>query len=926
MIRRLLPLLMTVLMLPSIASAATYWSITATTSPTTLKSNLTPARPANFGNYTTPNGGITTNITKSTVTSVDYLVTVPAGYILQNVKVDAAVKGTTAGTYTVNKGTQLSHSIVASYARASYVITTIPVANGNVSPSKTYSTSAAINVRPNTGYQLTGVVIDTTTYALAAGLPAFVTLTGNSSGAVYTFTTGSHSIKGLFAATPTAQAVITTPSQTVAVGTTGIAINGSSSTSSVPGTTYDWTATCGTVTPTAPNAKTATYNAPATTGSCSVILTVTAAGISPYPTASVTFTMVSPVIDSTKTCLDCHDGINGPAVPGFTASVHNGVISCADCHNPDGSASHAYNVSTASVSPASFQVLTSHLISGYNKGDTFCSACHSPTIAADFAASRHSVRAGAASCSFCHVQGVHNPQAACVDCHTPGNPLGLPWPPAGLTFHTSYTGTNLCTNCHNLHNPALVTGVPYPHFSTYSTAQYVTTNITCNECHNSTADNTFHIYSANRQWAKSSKANPTSPAYIGSGPYTEVNLEAADFKFLGTPQPAKPATSASQDCVRCHTTTGFINYVTPLEPANPNSAFSDIHAWATAGDRTREMVACNACHNSTNGFDASFSRRSIGIETDPTFNPGVLNVAAWYSYSSAATKKIIKAKSYANPAGTGMFDSNLCIACHTGKAAGDLIKLSGNCTASPSIACRVGVTGSFWAEVDFIDPHNMNTANLMFPDGLRAGYEYRAGTSASPAHTNIGLDTTQGPCVGCHMSSPRKHSFAALSTASSGVIASITTNRCITCHGSSAPLIDPGILQVKKEGYQAALVVIAAQLAAKGIYYNPATAPYFFTTADPAQQTLATRTVNWNSNGGAFQGAHLMGAAFNLRLLQPGAGWVHNSTYAKRLLYDTIDYLDDGTPANSTVASTISGLGIDQNLKDRANNYIGIRP
>jgi hypothetical protein len=494
-----------------------------------------------------------------------------------------------------------------------------------------------------------------------------------------------------------------------------------------------------------------------------------------------------------------------------------------------------------------------------------------------------------------------------------------------LAFHNSYTGTNLCTNCHNRHNPALVSGVPYPHFSTYSTAQFVTTNISCNNCHNSTVDNSFNIYPANREWAKTGKANPTSPAYIGPGPYSETNLSTFDFKFFGTPLPAKPANSTSQDCVRCHTTTGFINYVTPTDPQNLNSAFSDIQAWGISGDRTREMIGCSACHNNTSGFDATFSRRSIGVETAPDDFPLVYNVRAWYGYSSAATRKIIRSKSYANPAGIGMFDSNLCIACHTGKAAGDLIKYPGVCTPVASIACRVGATGGFWANVEFIDPHNMNTANLMFPDGLRAGYEYRTGTSSNPAHTNIGLDTTRGPCVGCHMSSPNKHSFSALSTAGNNVITSISTNVCTSCHGSSAPPTDPATLQTKKEGYQAALEVIAAQLATRGIYYNAVKAPYFFTTADPAQQAYDTRTVNWNSNA-TFQGANLLGAAFNLRLLQPGAGWVHNSIYSKRLLYDTIDYLDDGNPGNNSVASTLSGMNIAQNTKDRANIYIGIRP
>ena len=72
-----------------------------------------------------------------------------------------------------------------------------------------------------------------------------------------------------------------------------------------------------------------------------------------------------------------------------------------------------------------------------------------------------------------------------------------------------------------------------------------------------------------------------------------------------------------------------------------------------------------------------------------------------------------------------------------------------------------------------------------------------------------------------------------------------------------------------------------------------------------------------------------MGAAFNLRLLDTDAGWVHNGTTARRMLYDTIDYLDDGTQNNS-VASTISSLygagKIDATTETYALAYISTRP
>jgi hypothetical protein len=138
---------------------------------------------------------------------------------------------------------------------------------------------------------------------------------------------------------------------------------------------------------------------------------------------------------------------------------------------------------------------------------------------------------------------------------------------------------------------------------------------------------------------------------------------------------------------------------------------------------------------------------------------------------------------------------------------------------------------------------------------------------------------------------------------------------------------DAGFLETKKEGYQAALTVITAQLAAKGVYFNATNPPYFFTTAVTTLQGPSTRVTNWNAPAPLSQGANLMGAAFNLRLMQSDGGWVHNPTSTKRLLYDTIDYLDDGNPANNTVATTIQNLaGVDQTVKNKATAYLVPRP
>lgn len=238
-------------------------------------------------------------------------------------------------------------------------------------------------------------------------------------------------------------------------------------------------------------------------------------------------------------------------------------------------------------------------------------------------------------------------------------------------------------------------------------------------------------------------------------------------------------------------------------------------------------------------------------------------------------------------------------------------------------SAAAGLIGTFWANVDFVDPHGGVPVNFMFLNGMRGGYDYRGGAFPVPYHTNINIGaaySSQGPCVGCHMTSAKKHSFTVLSSASNGVISAIRSDLCTDCHGDIAAPITAADLNSKKDGYRAALTIITAQLAAKGIYYDRSKAPYFFNSADPAQHSPATRTVNWNLDA-TFQGANVMGAAFNLRLLDSDSGWVHNGTYSKRLLYDTVDYLDGGGQNNSVVV-TIQNLDVDPGVKAAALAYI----
>lgn len=66
-------------------------------------------------------------------------------------------------------------------------------------------------------------------------------------------------------------------------------------------------------------------------------------------------------------------------------------------------------------------------------------------------------------------------------------------------------------------------------------------------------------------------------------------------------------------------------------------------------------------------------------------------------------------------------------------------------------------------------------------------------------------------------------------------------------------------------------------------------------------------TEDWTA-GGSYNGKNAMGAAFNFNYLhhEPGA-YAHNRYYAKRLLYDSIDYLDNAS-LDQSVGSALDAL------------------
>lgn len=475
--------------------------------------------------------------------------------------------------------------------------------------------------------------------------------------------------------------------------------------------------------------------------------------------------------------------------------------------------------------------------------------------------------------------------AGCADCHEPeqGHPTGCNLchggTPVGASKHVSKNPDEdkKCDKCHGRTSGLFPKGTRREHYgdndaaSRYIgfekyTASYVSTNYIgkCRKCHNPHDPTTNIEY--NRSWAKSGHGD------VAAGPRTN-----RDFKLYGTNEAVN--LTFGPVCVRCHTTTGFVNFV--------ESKFTDVRPFGTSADKTKEVTGCDACHS-----NYGFARRAVP------------RVTIYYNFSGVSKVSV------GNPGGHAKIQnnavlypdfgaSNMCIPCHAGRGVGSEITTLQN-------------MGIDFSRITSPSSHDFSGAAILTSkSGYEfSGKEYKSGTGANTGHDETGLDTGKGPCITCHMNKITKsdsHTFKpvlhdaarfyqytssktwakfySVNFASPAAlkISSITSQSCNTsgCHvGLSATELNRD-----KDGYISALAALNQWV--RLVRNVPVGAP-----ANPvcSNTTNAPRLLTkWDYYG---TGPDLMGAAFNLATFnnEPGA-YVHNPLYAKRLVYDSISYL-----------------------------------
>lgn len=620
-------------------------------------------------------------------------------------------------------------------------------------------------------------------------------------------------------------------------------------------------------------------------------------------------------------CESCHGGGSAHRGIGPIPVPIPGVDACAKCHaEVDATTGETIALrSRGGHSPAATTAVTDYLISGHagdprdrsTRSDAIgCNRCHSDEGAKLYRGLSTVAAITATNGRGAEPLGMENiTPIQCRTCHdvheTGGNKLLID---ATADASAQY---NTCNHCHagdnddlNYHvghaddNGLLDRELTDTHYDDPATGYGLTTDLiegyvirkqadtACSDCHNvHSGDNTINI-----QWANSAHGGfilqEKINAVAAGGDPTTSGANGDDSSWPHYDWDA--ANRAS--CQRCHTATGAANFMSdPTGYVAANNDFSHI-----AGGQN-EMLYCWGCHDNA----------AAGTLRDPG--------AIVETYTATTAGNPPTTVEYPDVSG-----SNLCMTCHLGREVGENIK---NDTDADGVR-------------SFINSHYLAAGATLFGE---SGYEYDGRNYDDPdafvhAKVGMGLDVvtgnanydavrgnyTNGPCVTCHFTSnDGSHSLSPVTEYAPGDVS--LNPVCVECHttrgtGNAAQTWLSDTWQAR---YQGALDALNNQLAAKGIHFYEAH-PYFYQAAD-GQGGAYT---NWAGVYGLGLWKDTMGAAFNYNLLAHDPGGVaHNRYYTRRLIYDAIDYIDNGV-LDYSVFATLNAIPDGTDYKANAITYI----
>ncbi len=857
--------------------------------------------------------------------SQTFTVTPAAGYSVSSVIVNGApVANSGDGTYTIGSGSPIdnSQSLVVYFKQnlltvaASQPDTTMGriVLQACDSTGKTFGTRSMVSIA---GLKSTGYVkvtaypnanykVATVAGVTAAGLQGEVV-------SVVVPASSNPSVTATFDLAPVVKAALSV-SKSVVNMNEAVLLDASKTTANVTGVTYAFSATPAgaTITPVTGTA-TAWAKFP-TTGAYTVSVVASAPGASDNSAVAVLD------VAATNSCLTCHNNRNADLVARVQAGGHAYAIasghdtgSCQRCHTTEGYQNFAKQsgVDFGGYNPV-FTTITNVDAAGNKILTTVgCYACHNnhDSVLQSTPASWDPKYTGKASAS--------QQFKLCTSCHNVVNASGAPIA-SGLTV--SGTATVQKTQ----HYKDWYRNIASTHYDLPSTGVGLTTTYVegynirwnkdsaCTDCHGhdfnvETGASQLEAPSIQTQWAKSGHAGKLLQAKwdafaAGNATLSRTQANNATTMAAGVTGTTGPAwehydwddVTSRGSCEKCHTSTGSANYLdNPKAYDYTKNDFSHLVGWtstAKKGSNQNELLYCWGCHKSA--------------DTGELRNPGAITTADYKFKGVNASYPDVQA-------------SNVCITCHGGQASGETIT-------------ALTTAGNTFTNVGFVNSHYMAAAGLMYvkngytnfvdpatalgtstygasmtstADGGALSSTHRAlGTSAIIGNHGVtaamGIDAG-GPCATCHYANGN-HELEIGADAFNKV--------CVNCHTAegtttlTADNFKTVFVEEQSVPFQDALTLALAQLSSKyGITYNQASYPYFY---DARNNNSAVK--DWTRGGQltAAQAEKLMGACFNINLLKrEPAAYVHARTYARRLIYDTIDFLDDMNINMSVIAT-----------------------
>lgn len=406
-----------------------------------------------------------------------------------------------------------------------------------------------------------------------------------------------------------------------------------------------------------------------------------------------------------------------------------------------------------------------------------------------------------------------------------------------------------------------------------------------------------------------------------------------------------------QACQKCHTATGLTNYlasgtttagVFTFDPALYNPAkndFSHLSGWtgtrasdgifsAITTSGQNEMLYCWGCHKDNQG----------GVR-----NPGRISPSydRWNSDGTGAPQQFID--------GGNLGLSNVCAAsCHSGRGNGgnvaSIFAVTGALASSVATSAKPAdypakvFPRSGPAAFSPTQTHYMNAVATLKHAALKPGYEYPGADYANKPWFGHDLaaklaadPSSEGPCVTCHMAGGA-HTLSPFAQESGEPVGACSVEGCHV--GQYA--VTRASIEEEEEAFKEAKALLKEELKAKGTLFKAGAYPYFFECylpgatggnpgaelpgavqfrkwtdwtkwpvgsdlalpveysavdlgVDPANAARHLYAFTYGATGGDEGFA---GAAHNLSYLTGEAGaFVHDSVYAKRLLFDSIYYM-----------------------------------